>query len=110
MRNTAPIVALVVAALVTACAGPRTDTKQATQQTHQAADLVVVNAKVATMDQTRANASAFAVKDGKFVAVGSDADMDAYRGTGTPVVDAKGHTVIPGINDSHSHAIRGGRF
>jgi predicted amidohydrolase YtcJ len=83
---------------------------RATAAPPRPADLVVVNAKVHTVDEQRPAASAFAVKDGKFVAVGGDADMAAHRGEKTRVIDAKGRTVIPGLNDSHAHAVRGGRF
>ena len=74
------------------------------------ADLIVTNAKVHTMDTHRPRATAFAVRDGQFVAVGDDVSMRAYRGEKTRVIDARGRTVIPGLNDSHSHAVRGGRF
>jgi predicted amidohydrolase YtcJ len=76
----------------------------------QPAELLVTNAKVITMDEQRPQATAFAVKDGKFVAVGSNAEMAPYRGGGTRVIDAGGRTVVPGLNDSHAHAVRGGRF
>src|SRR6185436_1296917 len=48
------------------------------------------------------------IKDGRFVAVGTDKDVIANRGGGTIVIDAGGRTVIPGLNDSHTHLIRGG--
>ncbi len=76
----------------------------------QPADLLVTNGKVVTMDGQRPQATAFAVRDGKFVAVGSDAEMAPHRGEKTRVIDAAGHTLIPGLNDSHTHAVRGGRF
>lgn len=76
----------------------------------QPADLIVMNARVATMDAARPTATAFAVKDGKFVAVGGDDDVAAHRGPATRVIDAGGQTVIPGLNDSHGHVVRGGRF
>lgn len=79
-------------------------------QQPQPADLVVTNAKVHTVDPNRPTATAFAVKNGEFIAVGSDADMEAFRGASTRVIDARGRTVIPGLNDSHAHAIRAGRF
>src|SRR3954464_6794933 len=72
------------------------------------ADLVLVNGKIATQNDRRSFASALAVKDGKFVAVGSDKDVQSHRGPRTIVVDAGGRTVIPGLNDSHLHLIRGG--
>lgn len=74
----------------------------------QPADLILVDGKVATMDPARPRASAFAVRDGRFVAVGDDADALALRGPGTRVIDAGGRCVIPGLNDSHVHVIRGG--
>jgi predicted amidohydrolase YtcJ len=53
-------------------------------------------------------ASAAAIKDGRFIAVGSDKDVMGRRGPDTQVIDAKGRAVIPGLNDSHLHLIRGG--
>lgn len=76
----------------------------------QPADLIITNAKVHTVDEQHPQATALAVKDGRFVAVGTDAEMAAHRGEKTRVIDARGHTIIPGLNDSHAHAIRGGRF
>jgi len=90
-----------VSALFTVCSGPA-------QQ--QPADLVVVNAKVITLDDQRPQATAFAVHGGKFVAVGGEADVAALRRESTKVIEAKGHTVIPGLNDSHSHVVREGRL
>src|SRR3954463_14634607 len=72
------------------------------------ADLVLLNGRIATQNDRRSFASALAVKDGKFVAVGSDNDVQSHRGPHTKVVDAGGRTVIPGLNDSHLHLIRGG--
>lgn len=74
------------------------------------ADLVVTNAKVVTVDVARPEATAFAVTDGKFVAVGDNAAIQAHRGDATRVIDAGGRTVIPGLNDSHSHVVREGRL
>ena len=76
----------------------------------KAADLIFFNAKVHTVDENKPRASAFAVQDGKFIAVGSDADVAALKGEKTRVIDAQGRTIIPGLNDSHLHAIRAGRF
>jgi predicted amidohydrolase YtcJ len=76
----------------------------------QPADLIVTNAKVHTMDEQHPQATAFAVKDGKFIAVGNESLVAPYRGEKTRLIDARGHTLIPGLNDSHTHIIRGGRF
>lgn len=67
-------------------------------------DLVVVNAKVYTMDTRQPRAEAFAVKDGRFVAVGSSADVRNLAGQATQIYDAQGMTVTPGFIDCHNHA------
>ena len=72
------------------------------------ADLIVFNGRIATQDERRSFASAVAIRAGRFVAVGTDADIMAYRGAQTQVIDVGGRTVIPGLNDSHMHPIRGG--
>jgi predicted amidohydrolase YtcJ len=68
------------------------------------ADLVVFNAKVYTVDPRSPRAEAFAVKGGRFVAVGSTKDIRALIGKGTRTVDAKQMTVVPGFIDCHNHA------
>lgn len=74
----------------------------------EGADLVVVGGAVATMDAARPRAAAFAIRDGMFAAVGGDADVRPLIGPRTRVIDANGRCVIPGLNDSHIHIIRGG--
>jgi predicted amidohydrolase YtcJ len=66
-------------------------------------DLVVLNAKVYTMDPRVPRAEAFAIKAGKFIAVGSSAEMKALAGKGTQTYDAKRMTVVPGFIDTHNH-------
>ncbi|MDQ8158724.1 MAG: amidohydrolase [Gemmatimonadota bacterium] len=65
-------------------------------------DLVVINAKVYTMDGVRADA--FAVSQHRFVAVGTTAAVKAMAGARTRVIDAGGLTVVPGFIDTHNHA------
>lgn len=72
------------------------------------ADLILFNGRLHTVDRARPRASAVAIKDGRFIAVGNDAQAMALRGAGTQVIDLMGRTVIPGLNDSHLHLIRGG--
>jgi predicted amidohydrolase YtcJ len=74
------------------------------------ADLIVRNAKVTTMAEDRPHAQAFAVRGEKFVAVGDEYTVMRLRGDATRVIDAGGRRVIPGLNDSHLHAVRGGRY
>ncbi|HYM23327.1 MAG TPA: amidohydrolase [Vicinamibacterales bacterium] len=68
------------------------------------ADLFVVNAKVYTVDQRQPNAEAFAVKNGRFAAVGSTSDIRTLAGRQTQPFDARGMTVVPGFIDCHNHA------
>lgn len=72
------------------------------------ADLILTNGRFHTVDRERPNATAVAIADGKFIAVGTEAQALAFRAGATRVIDLKGHTAIPGLNDSHLHLIRGG--
>src|SRR6266550_378347 len=71
----------------------------------QFADTILLNGKVVVYDAPPAQA--LAVRDGKIVAIGSD-DIRALAGPSTRVIDLGGRTVIPGLIDSHIHAIRAG--
>ncbi|WP_257167407.1 amidohydrolase [Bradyrhizobium sp. SRS-191] len=68
-----------------------------------APDLVLVNAKVLTLDEQSSVTEAIAVLDGKILAVGSSASMRALAGARTQVLDVSGKTVIPGLIDTHAH-------
>jgi predicted amidohydrolase YtcJ len=70
----------------------------------QSTDLVVFNAKVYTVDSRLPRAEAFAVKAGRFAAVGTTEEMKALIGKGTQTFDAKQMTVVPGFIDCHNHA------
>ena len=72
------------------------------------ADLILTGARITTLDRTQPEASALAVRDGVFTAVGAERDVMAARGPNTRVVDAGGRRVIPGLCDNHLHVIRGG--
>jgi predicted amidohydrolase YtcJ len=67
-------------------------------------ELVVLNAKVYTMDDAAPRAQAFAVSGGRFVAVGSSATIKALAGKRTQTFDAKQMTIVPGFTDCHNHA------
>ncbi len=71
-------------------------------------DLILHNGKFTTLDRTKPVASAVAIKDGKFVAVGNDSDIVPQAGSNTRVVDLKGKPVLPGLIDNHTHVVRGG--
>jgi predicted amidohydrolase YtcJ len=70
----------------------------------QDVDLVVFNAKVYTVDTALPRAEAFAVKAGRFLAVGSSQQMRALAGKSTQTVDARQMTIVPGFIDCHNHA------
>src|SRR5215213_7443091 len=67
-------------------------------------DHVVLNARVYTVDPLVPRAEAFAVKGGRFMAVGKTDDIKSLAGRQTQVYDAKGMTVVPGFIDAHNHA------
>lgn len=69
------------------------------------ADLVVVNGTVLTMDRADTRTQALAIRDGRIVEVGGNDVVRAWVGPSTQVVDARGRTVIPGLIDSHVHAL-----
>ena len=76
--------------------------------TSQQADLILTNARIATLNARGSFAEATAIKDGRILAVGRSADIKQCRGPDTVCVDGGNRTVIPGLNDSHLHVIRGG--
>jgi len=71
------------------------------------ADIVYRNGFVYTVDGVRSRAEAFAVTDGKFIAVGSNEAMKAFTSENTKTVDLRGKMVMPGLVDTHIHALRG---
>jgi predicted amidohydrolase YtcJ len=73
-----------------------------------AADLVLDNGRILTLDARRPRASALAVAGGRIVAVGGRADVKRWRDRRTEVVDLRGATVVPGLVDAHAHLDREG--
>jgi predicted amidohydrolase YtcJ len=78
-------------------------------QSKPAADLIITNAKIWTVDKSLPTAQAVAVLGERITAVGSNAEIDAWRGPKTQVVDAGGRLLLPGFNDAHVHFVGGGR-
>jgi predicted amidohydrolase YtcJ len=72
------------------------------------ADLIVINGKTATLAQGKPFAQALAVRDGQFISVAENKEVMQLNGLRTQVIDANKRTIIPGVNDSHTHVIRGG--
>lgn len=84
--------------LLAACAGA---------QGKPAADLILTNGRIRTMDTARPQAEAIAIIGDRIVAVGSADAIDQWRGAETRVIDAEGKLVLPGFNDSHVHLVDG---
>ena len=74
---------------------------------HATADLVLTRGDLRTMEPTLAGATALAVKDGRIVYVGSDGEAAKWIGPDSKVLEVSGHTVLPGLIDSHIHAAEG---
>jgi predicted amidohydrolase YtcJ len=71
-------------------------------------DIIFRNGEFTTLDRTNPVASAVAIKDGKFLAVGLDQEIMLLAGAATKVIDLKRRCVLPGLVDNHAHMIRGG--
>jgi predicted amidohydrolase YtcJ len=77
-------------------------------QTQAAADLIIRNAKIWTVDKNQPTAQAVAVLGDRIVAVGSNESVETWRGAHTQTIDASGKLLLPGFNDSHVHFVDGG--
>jgi predicted amidohydrolase YtcJ len=73
------------------------------QPVDEAADTVYTNGRIYTVNQAQLWAEAVAIKDGKFIAVGSSVDINAMAGNGTKLIDLNGRFVMPGLHDIHLH-------
>jgi predicted amidohydrolase YtcJ len=71
-------------------------------------DLILHRGLFATLDRSNPTASAVAITDGKFTAVGHDRDIVPLAGPSTEIIDLRGRRVLPGLIDNHLHIIRGG--
>lgn len=78
-------------------------------QSKPGADLIISNAKVWTGDKAQPAAQAVAILGERIVAVGSNADVEVWRGPNTKLIDAQGELLLPGFNDSHTHFAEGGQ-
>lgn len=82
--------------------------RETPSQPDQGISLIIHNSQITTLDADHPSATAVAIRHGRFVKVGTDEEILAIRGEATHVIDAHGRRMIPGLNDSHSHYIRGG--
>ena len=76
----------------------------------QEADTVFTNGRIYTVESDQPMVEAFALRDGRFLKVGSGADMQSVTGENTEVIDLEGRFVMPGFNDAHSHPLRSQLF
>jgi predicted amidohydrolase YtcJ len=92
--------------LVTACGKQAEQTMQAGSVSP--ADLVLINGGIYTVDPERSWAQAAAVRDGVFVAIGTNKDIEPLLGPATRVIDLEGRMALPGFHDAHVHPDLGG--
>lgn len=88
-----PAIAVAAACFLGACAG----------EPAEPADLVLLGGNVVTVDEAQPQAQAVAVRDGRIQAVGTDAEIEAYVGSSTEVIQLEGRTAIPGFIEGHGH-------
>jgi len=100
MRRFVLVMISVLICLVVAGSTTYTQTK--------APDLIIVNARIYTVDSRFSTAEAVAVTDGKFTAVGTTAQIRKLSGPSTRIFDAGGKTIVPGLQDNHLHNAGGG--
>ena len=73
------------------------------QESASPADMVVLHGKIYTVNAKQLWAQALAIRDGKIISVGSEKEIEKFRGASTCVIDAKYHLVLPGFVDTHVH-------
>ncbi len=96
---------LLLSLFLLSCGG---NGSQESTTTTDGADMILINGKIAQGTTEDAFAEAVAIKDGIFQAVGKNDEILRQKASNTQVIDLKGHTVIPGLNDSHTHVVRAG--
>jgi len=104
MRGFVPRLSMIIllGTLVASCSEDQSTAVETKAKT-QSADTIYTNGKIYTVDKKQPWAEAVAIKDGKFLAVGSKADIEAVTSEGTKVIDLGGKFVMPGIVDLHTH-------
>jgi predicted amidohydrolase YtcJ len=93
------IAASIILAFVAACAGRQ----RPASSTRLTADVAFLNGRIYTVDETQPWVESLAVKDGRFIAVGTDEEIGAVVGKTTQVVDLEGRFAMPGVIDLHTH-------
>src|SRR5256885_1484831 len=88
--------------------GCTTNARQGASMSDSTPEVIFHNGRFTTLNKAQPTATAVAVKDGRFIAVGSDAEVLALAGSGTRRIDLQRRSVLPGLFDNHTHVIRGG--
>ncbi len=101
LKSTAAMGAIYAASSITGA-------RPLSARTGDKADIIVENAQVITLDPKNPQAEAIAILGQEIIAVGDRRDIERFKAPETRIIDAGGRTVIPGLNDSHTHFIRGG--
>jgi predicted amidohydrolase YtcJ len=99
---------LAVALLALSACSERAEDPVVAEAVLDAADVVLVNGGIYTVDEARSRAEAAAIRDGVFIAVGSNADIEPLVGPQTEVIDLSGKWALPGFHDAHVHPTMGG--
>ena len=103
--RTATLCSIVLLSLM-ACSGEEPPaTSEVARSQEVIADAVYTNGRIYTVNEQQPWVEAIAVKDGKFLVVGSESDVQAVTGDATQVVDLVGRMVMPGLIDTHIHVM-----
>jgi len=100
-------IAATGSALLTGCFSPNANRIEG-KHMNIIPELILTNGRITTLDPQQPDAEAIAIAQGKVLATGSDTDITRLAGSATRRIDLNGRRVIPGLNDSHIHVIRGG--
>src|SRR5262252_2987599 len=101
---------LIATALIISCLPLPVITNAQDMMAPEPADLILKNGLIYTVDSTNTITEAVAIRGGKFVFVGSNKEVNRYRGKQTRVIDLKGLFVLPGFNDNHVHFSAAAQF
>jgi len=93
---------LAIAIIISLCAS-----LQAASPPSNAADTIILNARIYTVNPQQPSAEALAISGEKILAVGTKNEIEKYRGASTRIIDAQGHLVLPGFVDCHIHFMDG---
>ena len=104
MKKPAAYVFAIVLAWVSMACGQQGEVAD-TVYTNDNADVILHNGIIYTVNEAQPYAEAVAIKDGRFVGVGSESEMNAYLGDDTEVIDLQEHFVVPGLVDAHTHGV-----